>query len=502
MLGIPIFQNLYFNNYGDHNFPIPKTKKNWNIIFNKYNELFLRKEEENNIGDLLTRQYFTIDFFKDLSMNDWRKISNDQRYADFFIKNIDLLPIDLEKDKNVIRDNMIDYFNNINTLKLFENLSFLEAFFEKYKIDKIPIFEFSFLSKSFLFFKKNKDYLSNNYGEYEWLCNIINNPHPDIFQYIQSKIDLVWKYQEFNENYIIKKLVLNPKLINILLYYPDIYYKYNNNISKIYNDILDNSNAINVYSLFKNDVYKKISTFSINDSNKWKVFLLNKNNFTLIKNDYVFLSEIMKGGIVNEFVKTQPIYNSIFIKYFPNENRINYTIDYCIELILINDKLDFSIINRFLQYKEKSCTIYFINYLLQFILKRFNTYYYLDPYFLIKRFSEIITSDIFIIENQNLLINFIIQSSYIKFLLVTTIFKHRLFNLFIDYYKELNSLITFNINNITDCHSYMLRLDYQKMRNKCMPFAEELAAYVFHPDRLKKICNQYNLTFEEILEIY
>ena len=40
------------------------------------------------------------------------------------------------------------------------------------------------------------------------------------------------------------------------------------------------------------------------------------------------------------------------------------------------------------------------------------------------------------------------------------------------------------------------------MRKKCMPFAEELTAYIFNPNRLQKLCDLYNLTLEEILDIY
>ena len=41
-----------------------------------------------------------------------------------------------------------------------------------------------------------------------------------------------------------------------------------------------------------------------------------------------------------------------------------------------------------------------------------------------------------------------------------------------------------------------------KMREKCKDFAEELAAYVFHPNRLLRFGNTYGIEFDEMLEIY
>ena len=47
-----------------------------------------------------------------------------------------------------------------------------------------------------------------------------------------------------------------------------------------------------------------------------------------------------------------------------------------------------------------------------------------------------------------------------------------------------------------------MKLDYQKMKDKNSIFTEELAAYVYKPSRLLKLCDKYNLTFEEINDIY
>ena len=46
-------------------------------------------------------------------------------------------------------------------------------------------------------------------------------------------------------------------------------------------------------------------------------------------------------------------------------------------------------------------------------------------------------------------------------------------------------------------------LDYDDMKKKMQPFAEELTAYVFHPVRMNKIAQQYNIPFDELInDIY
>ena len=44
-------------------------------------------------------------------------------------------------------------------------------------------------------------------------------------------------------------------------------------------------------------------------------------------------------------------------------------------------------------------------------------------------------------------------------------------------------------------------LDTEKMRKNCKEFAEKLAAYVFHPTRLLRICETYGLDLEEYFEM-
>jgi hypothetical protein len=46
-------------------------------------------------------------------------------------------------------------------------------------------------------------------------------------------------------------------------------------------------------------------------------------------------------------------------------------------------------------------------------------------------------------------------------------------------------------------------LDYDVMKGTMQPFAEELTSYVFHPVRMNRIAEQYNIPFDELItDIY
>lgn len=45
-------------------------------------------------------------------------------------------------------------------------------------------------------------------------------------------------------------------------------------------------------------------------------------------------------------------------------------------------------------------------------------------------------------------------------------------------------------------------LDTIAMKEQCKSFAEELAAYVFHPERLQRFCETYNMDFDVLTELY
>ena len=44
-------------------------------------------------------------------------------------------------------------------------------------------------------------------------------------------------------------------------------------------------------------------------------------------------------------------------------------------------------------------------------------------------------------------------------------------------------------------------LNYSKMREQCMPFARELAEYVFHPARLLRVCDIYDMDLADYIEL-
>jgi len=60
-----------------------------------------------------------------------------------------------------------------------------------------------------------------------------------------------------------------------------------------------------------------------------------------------------------------------------------------------------------------------------------------------------------------------------------------------------NCSITFDKNKVR----LVSRLNTEQMRENCKTFAEELASYVFHPARLERICEAYELELEEYFEL-
>lgn len=59
-------------------------------------------------------------------------------------------------------------------------------------------------------------------------------------------------------------------------------------------------------------------------------------------------------------------------------------------------------------------------------------------------------------------------------------------------YLSANPMVSFEFKR---------QLDYEKMRNACEPFAEELAKYVFNPLRIQKMAESYDVDMFEYLEL-
>jgi hypothetical protein len=60
-----------------------------------------------------------------------------------------------------------------------------------------------------------------------------------------------------------------------------------------------------------------------------------------------------------------------------------------------------------------------------------------------------------------------------------------------------------NLSTNPNAISLVCDLDYDAMKRTMQPFAEELTACVFHPLRMNKIAEQYNISFDELIsDIY
>ena len=58
----------------------------------------------------------------------------------------------------------------------------------------------------------------------------------------------------------------------------------------------------------------------------------------------------------------------------------------------------------------------------------------------------------------------------------------------------------FNLSFNPNLLQLVTRLDCETMRNNCKAFAEELAAYVFHPVRLERLTEKYNISVFDYID--
>jgi hypothetical protein len=47
----------------------------------------------------------------------------------------------------------------------------------------------------------------------------------------------------------------------------------------------------------------------------------------------------------------------------------------------------------------------------------------------------------------------------------------------------------------------LFQLDYNEMKKNIEPFSKELTEYVFHPIRLERLANKFQLDFDEYIEL-
>ena len=66
--------------------------------------------------------------------------------------------------------------------------------------------------------------------------------------------------------------------------------------------------------------------------------------------------------------------------------------------------------------------------------------------------------------------------------------------------ENMGKISWFWLSNNPNAILLLARLNTEKMRENCKHFAEELAAYVFRPVRLVRICKKYMLEFDEYFE--
>ena len=67
--------------------------------------------------------------------------------------------------------------------------------------------------------------------------------------------------------------------------------------------------------------------------------------------------------------------------------------------------------------------------------------------------------------------------------------------------KHLDKVNWYNLSENPNAIHLFSKLDINKMKKNNKAFAEELVSKVFHPTRLLRICETYNLELEELVEL-
>jgi hypothetical protein len=66
--------------------------------------------------------------------------------------------------------------------------------------------------------------------------------------------------------------------------------------------------------------------------------------------------------------------------------------------------------------------------------------------------------------------------------------------------QNLDKVNWYNLAMNSNLLELFTRLDCEAMRNNCKAFAEELAAYVFHPVRLERFTEKYNISVFDYMD--
>lgn len=331
-------------------------------------------------------------------------------------------------------------------------------------IEKLNKPELSFLEKSIDFISKNKKFIHWKYISSN--SNAISLIDDYFLEYNKCKkknikINFEWLSENENAIHILKKY---KKRINWkqLSFNKNAILLLKNNLDKVsWRNLSSNENAIEI---LENNL----------DKIDWNILSGNKNAIEILKKNFdkinwEYLSENENAvELLNEYqdkIDYEYLCNNPNSKVIPlifkNISKINFS-DFCLrkepEIILYIEKNFIDIIEKDWNNLDSIC-------------KNKETFYLIEQNldYLINKHSHLLWHSLS--ENENAL--------------------------------ELLKINKDKINwNILSSNEGIFILDTKSMMEKCKPFAEELTAYVFHPNRIKRFSEKYKIDFDIYLEIY
>ena len=243
---------------------------------------------------------------------------------------------------------------------------------------------------------------------------------------------------------------------------------------------------INRYSLFYKDICINPLCYNyINEALTYKEY--NKTSMSNLYDDFIYLYYLIHSPNVQIF----KLYYNYFIK---------------------KEDIDIIIINCFKNYKNKWCDEK-IEFLEELIDKIFiSKIYMISP---IDFWQKLFMS------NYDNLLPFInkhkdrIIPNIDKYMITFSAIYDNKIN-YNEQYNHCSLFIEFIESNIEEIfkqdkmipiyalysNKYIYKLDKIKMMEQCKLFAEELTAYVFNPNRLKRFSKRYNINFDILIDIY
>lgn len=305
----------------------------------------------------------------------------------------------------------------------------------------------------------------------------------------------------------IKKLVYGPRKINQLqnldIWYTNAMYMVRkNDMSEMINPKNDTCNYFELWrSIAKNEYGFKIFEDHIRTINQRYADMCLKNN-SMFQGPRFLLTEFLHIGCAYEYIKELMPFLSL--SFIPDQEILKNPNSKVFQMVLEKFNKEEDIINLCELIYDNPANEAQVDFIIEHmdVIKTIRYYEEMPVLFWVNIATHTETYNRKIYDHYKDIvfehIHLILRNFEFK-----TIYETKWFIDFVeDNIKSIHQINTYKFWNPLYESQYMCKLDYHKMRNQCMPFAEDLAAFVFHPERLMRFSEKYQIDITELNEIY